>query len=55
MPVVINEFEVVEPPAAPAAPAGAAAATPAPVLPDPRDLQRALAELAEAQLRTWSH
>ena len=51
MPVVINEFEVVETPPGeggrnqPPAPAAA------PPRPDPQDLRRWLAELAELQLR----
>jgi hypothetical protein len=53
MPVVINEFEVVDnaPPTAPAAAPSAPAAPPL----DPLDLQRRLAELHELVLRTWSH
>lgn len=53
MPVVINEFEVVDnaPPPAPAAAASVPAAPPL----DPLDLQHRLAELHEIALRTWSH
>jgi hypothetical protein len=53
MPVVINEFEVVDnaPPPAPAAAPSALAAPPL----DPMDLQRRLDELHELVLRTWSH
>lgn len=53
MPVVINEFEVVDN-APPPAPAAAPAAPATPPL-DPVDLQRRLAELHETVLRTWSH
>ena len=56
MPVVINEFEVVD--TAPAEARGSTVTgspTPAQTLPDPEDLRRALAELAERQLRRWSH
>ena len=56
MPVVINDFEVVDTPAG-AAPrdAGAAPAAAATTLPDAEDLRRLLAEQAEQALRTWSH
>ena len=56
MPVVINEFEVVDTPAGTPASsaAGAAPATPR-SLPDEEDLHRLLAEIAEHALRTWSH
>ncbi len=56
MPVVINEFEVVDtPPGTP--PAVGAAPTPsAPqALPDEEDLRRLLAEMSEHALRLWSH
>lgn len=55
MPVVINEFEIVEPP--PPAPADAAPETPtaAAPAPDPQLWQRLAAEWAEQQLRLWSH
>ena len=56
MPVVINEFEVVDAPAAASAAAGAARAQPAPQsLPDEEDLRRLLAEMSEHALRLWSH
>jgi hypothetical protein len=56
MPVVINEFEVVDTPqAAPRADQQGGTQTPAQALPDPEDLRRMLAELAEQQLRCWSH
>lgn len=53
MPVVINEFEVVDaPPGAPAA----AAPPPAPQpLPDEEDLRRLMAEVSEHALRLWGH
>jgi hypothetical protein len=56
MPVVINEFEVVDaPPGAPAA-SGAATNPPAPQpLPDEEDLRRLTAEMSEHALRLWSH
>lgn len=54
MAVVINEFEVLESPAA-AEPRGEpTTAAPAP-LPDPEDLRRLLAQQAERQLRLWAH
>ena len=56
MPVVINEFEVVDAPAGASAAAGAAAIQPAPPsLPDEEDLRRLLAEMSEHALRLWSH
>jgi len=56
MPVVINDFEVVDTPAgAPASGAAAPAQSAAPALPDEEDLRRLLAELAEHALRVWSH
>jgi hypothetical protein len=56
MPIVINEFEVVDtPPAAPAG-TGAVPAQPGPQrLPDEEDLRRLVAELSEHALRAWSH
>jgi hypothetical protein len=56
MPVIINEFEVVDtPPGAPPA-ASAAAPQPAPPrLPDEEDLRRLLAEISEHALRVWGH
>ena len=53
MPVVINDFEVVNE-APPPAPAPVSASAPAPS-PDPVELQRQLAALHELALRTWSH
>ena len=55
MPVVINEFEVVdEPPTGDATPASAPpAAVPAPL--DVDSLALPASALAEAQLRRWSH
>jgi hypothetical protein len=57
MPVVINEFEVVETaPAATRGPGDEAAASPAaPPLPRPEDLGRLLAELDERALRRYAH
>lgn len=56
MPVVINEFEVVDTPAGASAAAGAAATQPAPQsLPDEEDLRRLMAEMSEHALRLWSH
>jgi hypothetical protein len=52
MPVVINEFEVLDTPQPP--PAAEAAAAPPPA-PDGEDLRRLLAQQAEAQLRLWAH
>ncbi len=56
MPVVINEFEVVDTPLG-TPPASGAAATPSapPALPEEEDLRRLLAELSEHALRLWSH
>ena len=55
MPVVINEFEVVDtPPGTPAA-AGAAPPPAQQPLADEEDLRRLLAEIAEHTLRLWSH
>lgn len=57
MPVVINEFEVVDVPQqehqAAAAPEGAGDRPPP--LPDAADLRRLLAQQQEAQLRLWAH
>jgi len=56
MPVVINDFEVVDTPAGtPASGAATPAQGSAPVLPDEEDLRRLLAEIAEHALRIWSH
>ena len=56
MPVVINEFEVVDTPAgAPASGGAAPAPGAATALPDEEDLRRLLAEIAEHALRVWSH
>lgn len=51
MPVVINEFEVLDAPAGDAARNEAPAPAKAPQRPDPEDLRRWLAEQAELQLR----
>ena len=51
MPVVINEFEVVDTPAGEGARAQPAAPAAAQPRPDPQALRRWLAELAELQLR----
>ena len=56
MPVVINEFEVVDTASgAPSAASAAAAAGSTAPLPDEQDLRRLLAEMAEHALRLWSH
>lgn len=56
MPVVINEFEVVDTPAGALSTSSAAAGTNAAVpLPDEEDLRRLLAEIAEHALRVWAH
>jgi hypothetical protein len=56
MPVVINEFEVVDtPPAVPAATATASAQAAPRRMPDEEDLRRLVAEMAERALRVWSH
>jgi hypothetical protein len=55
MPVVINEFEVVDTPAGEGARAPASAPAASPQRPDPEDLRRWLAELAELQLRLEAH
>lgn len=56
MPVVINEFEVVDGPPSTASTSSSAAAQQAqPSLPDEEDLRRLLAELSEHRLRIWSH
>ena len=56
MPVVINEFEVVDAPAgAPSTSVTPAAASAAVPLPDEEDLRRLLAEIAEHALRVWAH
>jgi hypothetical protein len=56
MPVVINDFEVID---APRGAAAASAAAPAqaepPPLPDEEDLRRLLAEMSEQAVRIWSH
>jgi hypothetical protein len=56
MPVVINDFEVID---APRGAAGASAAAPAPAatppLPDEAELRRLLAEMSEQAVRIWSH
>ena len=54
MPVVINEFEVLDTPQEAAQREASAASSPPP-LPDPEDLRRLLAQQAEAQLRLWAH
>ena len=51
MPVVINEFEVLDTAQRDAAPTGDHVAATAPPRPDPEDLRRWLAEQAEQQLR----
>ena len=51
MPVVINEFEVVDSPAGEGARAPVPAPAAAALRPDPEDLRRWLVELAEMQLR----
>ena len=56
MPVVINEFEVVDTP--PATPAASGTAAPQPTqapLPDEEDLRRLIAGMSEHALRIWSH
>jgi hypothetical protein len=53
MPVVINDFEVVDAPAGTPAPVAAPRSEPPPA--DEEDLRRQLAELAEHALRVWSH
>jgi hypothetical protein len=55
MPVVINEFEVLDTPAGDGARTQAPPAATAPPRPDPQDLRRWLAELAELQLRLEAH
>jgi hypothetical protein len=55
MPVVINEFEVVDTPPGAAAASGAAPAQPAQQpLPDEEDLRRLIAEMSEHALRLRS-
>lgn len=55
MPVVINEFEVLDTPQLQAQGGNAGAApAPSPQL-DPEDLRKLLAQQAEAQLRRWAH
>ena len=56
MPIVINEFEVVDP--SPGTPNATGADTTPPAQQprlDEEDLRRMLAELAEQALRIWSH
>jgi len=56
MPVVINEFEVVDTPPGAQAASGAAVAQPAPLpLPQEEDLRRLLTEMSEHALRVWCH
>jgi hypothetical protein len=56
MPVVINEFEVVDTPSGSPPESSAAAVLPAPpTLPDEEDLRRLMAEMTERALRLWSH
>ncbi|MCW7541369.1 hypothetical protein OOT46_26510 [Aquabacterium sp. A7-Y] len=55
MPVVINEFEVVDTPQGAPERHDDAAPTPQYALPDPQDLRRLLAEQAEQQMRLWAH
>lgn len=55
MPVVINEFEVVDTPPAEASRSENGAPAPAPQRPDPQDLRRWLAEQAEHELRLHAH
>jgi len=55
MPVVINDFEVVDTPSGAPAAAGAAPPPAQQPLADEEDLRRLLAEIAEHTLRLWSH
>lgn len=55
MPVVINEFEVLDSPQEQGARREGAPAASAPQRPDPEDLRRWLAEQSEQQLRLQAH
>ena len=55
MPVVINEFEVLDTPPGEGTRTQDAAPAKAPQRPDPEDLRRLLDVLSEAQLRLWAH